>query len=132
MEESIRSSATFSRRQDICSFASTHEFVMSLSGVPVAYVKLLSKSEYPTMASLCAIETRPGFQGKGYATILIAEASKRLGLTVGTTGGYTPEGYAAFCGKYPRIRGDAEPTHPTFESMTFIRNWENMGHYTAC
>jgi len=117
-------------RKDIGSYASTYEFIMLADGIAVSYVKLLHKAEYGDMVTLCTIETRPGFQRKGYAKVILAKASEALGLKVGSTGGYTPEGFVAFSGKIPRILEIPEEKKPTFESMTFIDDWENLNRFS--
>lgn len=122
----MQANMTLKSRKEISSFASVFEFVLMVEDEAVAYVKLLTKDEYNGMASLCTIETRPGHQGKGYARTIITEAGKDLGMTIGTTGGYTPEGFKAFNGKYPRILGIPEAVKPTFESMTFIDDWKKL------
>lgn len=111
-------------RKEISPFATEYKFVLIVNNTAVAYLKLLSKDEYQGMASLCTIETRPGYQGKGYAAKILQEAATAINTTIGTTGGFTPEGFKAFNGKLPRIANYPAATKPTFESMTFIENWE--------
>lgn len=130
MENTEQGTVTLKSRKDIGSYASTHEFVMFVDGVAVSYIKLMTKAEYAGWASLCTIETRPDFQGQGYAKALLAKAGEALNLEVGTTGGYTPEGFVAFSGKLPRILEIPEPKKPTFESMTFIEDWENLHRFS--
>ena len=114
--------AELKSRKEISPFATEYKFVLIINNTAVAYLKLLSKEEYQGMASLCTIETRPGYQGKGYAKELIARAENTTNLVIGSTGGFTPEGFNAFNGKLPRIGSNPEPTGPSFESMTFIEN----------
>lgn len=111
-------------RKEHSPFATEYKFALVINNTPVAYLKLLAKEEFNGMASLCTIETRPGYQGEGYATTLIRKAEEATNLIIGTTGGFTPEGFHAFNGKLPRIGSNPEPTAPTFESMTFINNWD--------
>lgn len=111
-------------RKEVAPFATEYKFALCINNTPVAYLKLLTKEEFNGMASLCTIETRPGYQGKGYAKELLHRAEKEINLTIGTTGGFTPEGFNAFHGKLPRIGTNPEPIAPSFESMTFIQNWE--------
>jgi hypothetical protein len=125
----METKVTLKSKRDISVFASEYKLALFVDDVAVAYLKLLSKPEYEGMASLCTIETRPGFQGKGYGSMIIAEASKATGLTIGTTGGFTPEGFKAFSGKLPRILDFPVPTKPTFESMTFIDDWDKEFRY---
>lgn len=116
-------------RKERSPFATEYKFALCINNTPVAYLKLLVKEEFNGMASLCTIETRPGYQGKGYATELIAKAEEATNLTIGTTGGFTPEGFNAFNNKLPRIGNNPKPTTPTFESMTFINNWDTEFTY---
>lgn len=124
--ETTKQDISFKRRDK----GSTHEFIMLVDGIAVSYLKLMTKDEYAGWASLCTIETRPGFQKKGYAKSIIAEAGEALGLEVGITGGYTPEGFVAFSGKVPRILGIPEPKKATFESMTFIEDWNHFHRFS--
>lgn len=121
--------AELKSRKEISPFATEYKFVLIVNDTAVAYLKLLHKEEYQGMASLCTIETRPGHQGKGYAATILEEAAKAINATIGTTGGFTPEGFKAFNGKLPRIANYPEATQPTFESMTFIDNWETEFNY---
>lgn len=97
-----------------------------VDGTPVAFLHLMSKKEYEGMLSICSVEVREGHERKGYAKSLISMAEKELGQTIGSNGSYTPEGFAAFNGKLPLLPKHTAPEKPKFESMTFVKNWDEM------
>lgn len=97
-----------------------------VDGVPVSFLHLMGKPEYDGMLCVCSVETREGHERKGYSKTLMEMASKELGQVLGTNGSFTPEGFVSLNGKLPLLPGFTAPEGSTFESMTFVRNWDTM------
>lgn len=97
-----------------------------VDGVPVSFMRLMEKDSYEGFVCLCTIETRPGYQRKGYAKEIIRLAEEALGKKLAFSDGFTPEGFAALCGKIPMLPHYEAPTKPNYESMTFVEDWDKM------
>lgn len=93
---------------------------------PVAFLHLLGKKEYEGALCVCSVEVREGHERKGYAKKLMSMAAEELGQTLATNGSFTPEGFAALNGKLPLLPKHVAPEKPKFESMTFVRDWDEM------
>lgn len=100
-------------------------FFLAVDDTVVAYAHLMHHTYYgENVFCLCSIEVRPGYRGKGYARELMTFIEQKKGYTLATTGGYTPEGYAAFSGKLPLLPDGTDHGRATYGSVKFIDDWE--------
>jgi hypothetical protein len=99
---------------------------LMLDGKAVAWAVFEDAPEYGGFICLCDIETRPGFQGKGYARQIMSLIAENTGKPLATTGSFTPEGWKAFSGKLPVLPKYDEPTGPSYRSMTFVDDWDKF------
>lgn len=97
-----------------------------LDGKAVAWAVIEDAPVYEGYICLCDIETRPGFQGKGYARKIMELISETMGKPLGLTGSLTPEGWNALHGKLPILPTYKDPAGPTFRSMTFVDDWDKF------
>jgi len=74
------------------------------------------------------IEVRPGYRGQGYAKKMILTVEKLTGKTLRTTGGFTPEGWAALGQKIPVDERYASYPEPGihYDSMNFVQDWNKL------
>lgn len=105
---------------------SKQEAWLVVDGKPVCYMRLMEKDYYGGFVCLCTLETRKEFQRQGYATLMIRMVEEALGKKLASSDGFTPEGFAAVCGKIPMLPLYEAPTKPNFESMTFVEDWDKM------
>lgn len=102
-----------------------YEAWLIVDGKAVSYLSIMVSEKIDAeRACICELETREGYKQQGYARQLMKQASKELGMTLATTGGYTPEGFDAFKGKLPIWKGYTEPAKPSYSQMTFVRDWD--------
>lgn len=104
-----------------------HEFWMDIAdGTPVAFAKVhtrLGQRDRAYRLTVCDIEVRPGYRGRGYARALIAAIEDVFGERLHTTGSYSPSGFAAFGKHLPVHPGEAASV--SFEDdMTFVDDWD--------
>lgn len=93
-------------------------------GNPMGYIKVMvhDTGEF----ALCDIEVRPEYRGHKLSHRLIRAVEKIQGQELIHTGGYTPEGLAAIAGLFhdkEYIEGERKRT---FNSMTFVDDWDKM------
>lgn len=95
-----------------------------VDGVPVAYLHTMIYTRDAYSFVLCDIEVREAHRGHGYARRIIAAADAATGLTLHTTGGFTPLGAAALTfvplvptGEAPGIR---------YQDMAFVADWDTL------
>jgi GNAT superfamily N-acetyltransferase len=97
-----------------------------LDGKAIAWAVFEEGAEYGDYFCLCDIETRPGYQGKGYARKLIEMLVAHTGKPVAGTGSFTPEGWKSFGDIVPVLSGYPVPSGPSFRSMTFVDDWDRF------
>ena len=103
-----------------------YEAWLVVDGVPVSYMHLMEKESYEGFVCLCTLETREGYQRKGYSKIMMRMVEEKLGQKLASGDGFTPEGFAAVCGKIPMLPLYEAPTKPNYDSMTFVEDWDKM------
>lgn len=102
-----------------------YEAWLLIDGQAVSYLSIMvAKGIDASRACICELETREGYKRMGYARRLLDMASAELGMTLATTGGFTPEGFDAFKGKLPIWKGYTEPAKPSYSQMTFVQDWD--------
>lgn len=97
-----------------------------VDGKPIVFMNLMEKDYYEGFVCLCTIETRAGYQRQGYAKKMIALVEEKLGQKLASSDGFTPEGFAAICGKIPMLPLYEAPSRPNYDSMTFVKDWDKM------
>lgn len=97
-----------------------------MDGNVVSYLDLLDRPDYDGLVCACNVETREGYERQGLSKKLMGMASAEIGKPLGCSGGFTPEGFAAFAGKLPLIPGGVKFDKPNFRPMKFVKDWDDM------
>lgn len=115
---------TFRARTPFHAVAEAKHWWLHEDGAPVAYLhtlRYLNRDEYQFV--LCDIEVRETHRGRGLARAVITAAEEVEGLTLYTSGGFTPLGAQAL-GWLPVMPGQ-EPG-VKFDDMPFVEDWDTM------
>lgn len=99
---------------------------LTLYGKPVSFLKVyLNKYTDGNELELCDIETRSGYEHRGYATKLLKVAAEKHGVDqVVHRGSYTPDGFNFIASKVKRE--GARATGPSYNPMTFVHDWDDF------
>lgn len=93
----------------------------------VAFIQVLWHPDRPVDSTVnpaltvCDIEVREPFRGRGYGREIIAAVERKFGAVMHTSGGFTPLGFAAFAA-HLSVVGGAEP-QVRFKDMPFVADW---------
>lgn len=98
----------------------------------IATAKLLHKPEYgENVFCVSFIDVRPEERKKGNARTLLNLVAEKKGYILASSGGYTPEGYAAFK-DFPLLPGKVHLGKPSYDSMDFIQDWGVQDEWVSC
>lgn len=81
--------------------------------------------------TLCDVEVRESERGRGLALQTIAAVNDAYGVTLHTSGNFTPRGLRALEGRIPLVPGAERKTRAAFRDMTFVENWDPREIYVG-